>query len=121
MPWTRRRGYGDRASRIDEVRLDGRKLVLGAEPAAGGQLLLYYKPVGEVTGSRVAREPENAPAVRLPALLGTLSIALAGKPNAAAAAHVETLSVEDKLKFAIINGEKSVGEGEHKRTLEEIL
>src|SRR5262252_7058314 len=44
-----------------------------------------------------------------------------GKPKAAATAHVETLSVEDKLKFAIINGEKSVGEGEHKRTLEEIL
>jgi 5-methyltetrahydrofolate--homocysteine methyltransferase len=34
---------------------------------------------------------------------------------------VETLSVEDKLKFAIINGEKAVGEGAHKRTLEEIL
>src|SRR5690348_7211471 len=36
-------------------------------------------------------------------------------------AHVETLSVEDKLKFAIINGEKAVGEGAHKKTLEEIL
>src|SRR6202171_1556383 len=36
-------------------------------------------------------------------------------------AHVETLSVDDKLKFAIINGEKSVGEGTHKKTLEELL
>ncbi len=36
-------------------------------------------------------------------------------------AHVDTLSVEDKLKFAIINGEKAVGDGEHKKTLEEIL
>jgi 5-methyltetrahydrofolate--homocysteine methyltransferase len=36
-------------------------------------------------------------------------------------AHVDTLSVEDKLKFAIINGEKAVGEGAHKKTLEEIL
>src|SRR6476661_7268622 len=36
-------------------------------------------------------------------------------------AHVETLSVEDKLKFAIINGEKAVGEGAHKKSLEEIL
>ena len=44
-----------------------------------------------------------------------------GKPQAQTAAHVETLSVEDKLKYAIINGEKSVGEGEHKRSLEEIL
>ena len=34
---------------------------------------------------------------------------------------METLSVEDKLKFAIINGEKAVGEGAHKKTLEEIL
>ena len=36
-------------------------------------------------------------------------------------ADVDTLSVEDKLKFAIINGEKAVGEGAHKKTLEEIL
>ena len=34
-----------------------------------------------------------------------------GKPAASTTAHVDTLSVEDKLKFAIINGEKSVGEG----------
>jgi 5-methyltetrahydrofolate--homocysteine methyltransferase len=34
---------------------------------------------------------------------------------------VDTLSVEDKLKFAIINGEKSVGEGAHKKSLVELL
>src|SRR5579862_2759078 len=34
-----------------------------------------------------------------------------GKIQGATAAHVETLSVDDKLKYAIINGEKSVGEG----------
>jgi len=44
-----------------------------------------------------------------------------GKLQATTTAHVETLSVEDKLKFAIINGEKSVGEGAHKKTLEELL
>jgi 5-methyltetrahydrofolate--homocysteine methyltransferase len=44
-----------------------------------------------------------------------------GKPQTSTAAHVETLSVEDKLKFAIINGEKSVGEGTHKQTLEDVL
>jgi 5-methyltetrahydrofolate--homocysteine methyltransferase len=44
-----------------------------------------------------------------------------GKPQASTTAHVETLSVEDKLKFAIINGEKSVGEGEHKQSLEQVL
>src|SRR5712692_1596116 len=44
-----------------------------------------------------------------------------GKAQAATAAHVETLSIEDKLKYAIINGEKSVGEGAHKKSLEALL
>ena len=44
-----------------------------------------------------------------------------GKVQGSTTAHVETLSVDDKLKFAIINGEKSVGEGAHKKTLEELL
>ena len=46
---------------------------------------------------------------------------LKGKPAASTSAHIDTLSVEDKLKFAIINGEKSVGEGAHKKTLEALL
>jgi 5-methyltetrahydrofolate--homocysteine methyltransferase len=46
---------------------------------------------------------------------------LKGKPAASTTAHVDTLSVEDKLKFAIINGEKSVGDGAHKKSLEELL
>jgi len=44
-----------------------------------------------------------------------------GKPAASTTAHVDTLSIEDKLKFAIINGEKSVGEGTQKKSLEELL
>ena len=44
-----------------------------------------------------------------------------GKIQGATTAHVETLSVDDKLKFAIINGEKAVGDGVHKKTLEELL
>src|SRR5258706_1915621 len=44
-----------------------------------------------------------------------------GKPAASTTAHVDTLSVEDKLKFAIINGEKSVGEGARKKSLEDLL
>jgi 5-methyltetrahydrofolate--homocysteine methyltransferase len=44
-----------------------------------------------------------------------------GKIQGSTTAHVETLSVDDKLKFAIINGEKSVGEGAHKKTLEDLL
>jgi 5-methyltetrahydrofolate--homocysteine methyltransferase len=46
---------------------------------------------------------------------------LKGKPATTTTAHVETLSVEDKLKFAIINGEKAVGEGAHRRSLEDLL
>ncbi len=44
-----------------------------------------------------------------------------GKVQGSTTAHVETLSVDDKLKFAIINGEKAVGQGAHKKTLEELL
>jgi 5-methyltetrahydrofolate--homocysteine methyltransferase len=44
-----------------------------------------------------------------------------GRAQASRTAHVESLSIEDKLKFAIINGEKSVGEGEGKQSLEQLL
>jgi len=44
-----------------------------------------------------------------------------GKVQGSTTAHVETLSVDDKLKFAIINGEKAVGDGAHKKTLEDLL
>jgi 5-methyltetrahydrofolate--homocysteine methyltransferase len=44
-----------------------------------------------------------------------------GKIQGSTTAHVETLSVDDKLKFAIINGEKSVGEGARKKSLEDLL
>ena len=44
-----------------------------------------------------------------------------GKAQAQTTAHVATLSIEDKLKYAIINGEKSVGDGKSKRSLEELL
>jgi 5-methyltetrahydrofolate--homocysteine methyltransferase len=44
-----------------------------------------------------------------------------GKVQGSTTAHVETLSVDDKLKFAIINGEKAVGDGAHKKTLDELL
>ena len=55
---------GDRASRTDEVRLDGQRLDLHGD-AQAPELLLYYKPVGEVT---TRRDPAGRPTVfeRLP-------------------------------------------------------
>jgi 23S rRNA pseudouridine2605 synthase len=52
---------GDRAGPDDDVRLDGLKLELGARrPAASHQLLLYYKPIGEVT---TRSDPQGRPTV----------------------------------------------------------
>lgn len=56
---------GDRATSADDVRLDGRKLELEAAGTTRRELLLYYKPMGEVT---TRRDPERRPTVfeRLP-------------------------------------------------------
>lgn len=47
--------------------------------------------------------------------------ALTGQKEAVQTAHVDSLSVEDKLKFCIIQGEKSVGDGAHKQSLDQLL
>src|SRR5437879_2886277 len=44
-----------------------------------------------------------------------------GKVAASTTAQVDTLSIEETLKFAIINGEKSVGDGANKKSLEALL
>jgi 5-methyltetrahydrofolate--homocysteine methyltransferase len=43
------------------------------------------------------------------------------KKDDSAKAPVDSLSVEDKLKYCIINGEKALGEGAHKQSLEQVL
>ena len=74
---------GDRATAADEVRLDGRPIPLTHEPQSR-QVLLYHKPVGEVT---TRRDPQGRPTVfgRLPApprgrwiVIGRLDVGTSG-------------------------------------------
>jgi 23S rRNA pseudouridine2605 synthase len=56
---------GDQAGPGDDVRLDGKKVEIALEAPAAGELLLYNKPLGELT---TRSDPEGRPTVfeRLP-------------------------------------------------------
>lgn len=60
-------GLGDRASATDTILIDGRPVVLQVPAAGGGerQVLLYHKPIGEMT---TRSDPQGRPTVfeRLP-------------------------------------------------------
>ncbi|HYM77424.1 MAG TPA: methionine synthase [Candidatus Dormibacteraeota bacterium] len=81
---------------------------------------LYKIPHEEVELARKLIFRDNSAGDPLQVYMGHFA-GMKGKPAASTTAHVDTLSVEDKLKFAIINGEKSVGEGEHKKSIEVLL
>ena len=81
---------------------------------------LYKIPQEEVDLARKLIFCDNSAGDPLQVYMGHFA-GMKGKPAASTTAHVDTLSVEDKLKFAIINGEKSVGEGLNKKSLEALL
>src|SRR5579859_6086047 len=81
---------------------------------------LYKIPQEEVDLARKLIFRDNSAGDPLQVYMAHFA-SMKGKPAASTTAHVDTLSVEDKLKFAIINGEKSVGEGANKKSLEALL
>jgi 23S rRNA pseudouridine2605 synthase len=51
---------GDRATAADDVRLDGKPLALGGAGATPRRVLIYHKPIGEVT---TRSDPQGRPTV----------------------------------------------------------
>ena len=81
---------------------------------------LYKIPEAEVELARkliFRDESDGDPLANYMAHFSTLK----GKPQGEDETKVETLSIEDKLKFSIINGEKAIGEGAHRQTIEQLL
>jgi 23S rRNA pseudouridine2605 synthase len=75
---------GDRATPADDVRLDGKTLALGAATAPPRRVIMYHKPVGEVS---TRSDPQRRPTVfeHLPELetgrwisIGRLDVATSG-------------------------------------------
>jgi 5-methyltetrahydrofolate--homocysteine methyltransferase len=47
--------------------------------------------------------------------------AMKGQKDVVETAHIDSLTVEDKLKWCIINGEKSIGDGAQKQPLDQLI
>jgi 5-methyltetrahydrofolate--homocysteine methyltransferase len=81
---------------------------------------LYKIPEAEVQLARKLIHADRSDGDPLQNYMGHFA-AMKGKKDAAPVAHAESLSVEDKLKYCIIQGEKGVGEGSARQPLEQIL
>ena len=81
---------------------------------------LYKIPEAEVELARKLIFQDRSAGDPLQAYMAHFA-AMQGQSEIAPTAHVESLSIEDKLKFCIIQGEKVIGDGAEKRSLEQLL
>ena len=81
---------------------------------------LYKIPEAEVELARKLIFQDGSVGDPLQAYMAHFA-AMQGQSEIAPTAHVEALSMEDKLKYCIIQGEKVLGDGAEKRSLEQLL
>jgi 5-methyltetrahydrofolate--homocysteine methyltransferase len=81
---------------------------------------LYKIPEAEVELARKLIFQDGSVGDPLQAYMAHFA-AMQGQSEIAPTAHVESLSIEDKLKYCIIQGEKVIGDGAEKRSLEQLL
>jgi 5-methyltetrahydrofolate--homocysteine methyltransferase len=81
---------------------------------------LYKIPEAEVELARKLIFQDGSVGDPLQAYMAHFA-AMQGQSEIAPTAHVESLSIEDKLKYCIIQGEKVIGDGAEKRGLEQLL
>ena len=81
---------------------------------------LYKIPEAEVDLARKLIFFDKSNGDPLQAYMGHFD-AMKGQQQAVQTAHVDSLSIEDKLKFCIIQGEKTIGDGAQKQALEQLL
>jgi 5-methyltetrahydrofolate--homocysteine methyltransferase len=81
---------------------------------------LYKLPEAEVELARKLIYSDRASGDPLQNYMAHFA-AMKGKQEVVPTAHAESLAVEDKLKYCIIQGEKGVGDGASRQTIEMIL